>query len=416
MSLRKLALIPLVLFLTASAAAEVAVSATHLKSCRGAIDDFPILILQGSAAERGEAHGRLAAREIIDTIDTAASALAERGKSSWDTLLAGAGFFTYSKRFESEIAAMLYGINAALPDANDRVVPSLKRPVSAADIKALHYLADLRCSQFSAWGPLTENGQVIIGRNADYAPIMKPSSNCLIAVIPSEPGLCATLDLLAFGSIGAGGLALNEHGVYLAPNNGDPKAYTRPGIEPGPMIYRRALESAGPHSAIADVLAVFTSSDCSYSRIFHVAFPLAAGSTDTPAAIQWDCSKQALPIVVRKPVQDMPHALVITNHFLPGGKQGDSLNRYNAIDAAIRRHMRGGTKIGSREAKAILALVDKDTPQSATILSGIVWPAERKIEFAVSPSRGVSALKGAWRTVEWNDVFGGNAAVSARPR
>jgi len=265
---------------------------------------------------------------------------------------------------------------------------------------------DLRCSQFSAWGSLTPDGEVIVGRNLDYATLVPPSSMGLVAVEPDEPGLARTIDVTALGMVGGGSLGLNEHGVYLAINNGGLSHEVPAGATPATLIFRSALESASATDALADVSRVLEAAVSGFPRIIHVAFPLANPPTALPGAIEWDPRPGGSGLAVRTPAAQAEH-LVLTNHFVLQGSGGtDSGGRYQALTTAIGQHIAARTTIGETEARSLLDLVDRGSTSLTTIIAGVVWPAQRRIRVALSPGAGTSALSGNWVTVEWPAVFG----------
>src|SRR5882672_8890936 len=84
----RLLLLPLLLLLGASPALKVEVQARHGKSLLGSIDGFPLLLLKGTAKERGEAHGRLEATAILGLLDEAIIPSMEKfTKGAWENKL-----------------------------------------------------------------------------------------------------------------------------------------------------------------------------------------------------------------------------------------------------------------------------------------------------------------------------------------
>lgn len=175
----------------------ITVSASYGTSVRGTIDGFPFIVLRGTHAERGMAHGVLAASNIINSVNNMATFLNSSGAINWTQATQGLAYFTYAARFEQELSAMLQGIQQALPPSG-RVVPALGREINLNDLKILQtgdMVELVGCSQFSAWGPMTANGNVILGRNWDYPPLFSMSDAAIIAVDPAESGLQSTMDL-----------------------------------------------------------------------------------------------------------------------------------------------------------------------------------------------------------------------------
>jgi hypothetical protein len=388
-----------------SSAPTTAVVTDHYQdSLRGTLDGMGFLLLRGTGPERGLAHGALAAKEIVAVIDDVAGAVTRSGGSWSQVLLATAGF-SFPSEYEAQLSAMLDGIRVSLPNPADRQVAALGREIRLEDLKALHALADTRCSQFSSWGGSTVDGEVIVGRNLDYMPLIAAERYALIAQVPEETGLLATLDVATFGSVGAGGVSLNAEGVYAAVNNGG-SPELRSGANPEPLIIRTALEGAHAGAALDHFIAVLGSSPATFPRIVHVAFPAMGASGPLPSAVEWDPTDGGFGVRLRPPdSQDLPDALVITNHFGVDGS-GDSQVRYNQLRAAILDYQNRGQPIGLEQAKSMLDSVSRSSSSSTTLISAVIWPKLRRVVVAISPQAGVSATRGRWITVDWQDLFG----------
>ena len=99
------------------------------KECPGVGGRFPAADPPRHARRAREAHGFLAAEEIISTCDTMAGFVERSGQMKWDDLVAGMKRFTFPERFQQELDGMLSGIREALVDPAQRIVPTLKRAV-----------------------------------------------------------------------------------------------------------------------------------------------------------------------------------------------------------------------------------------------------------------------------------------------
>src|SRR5262245_54905932 len=122
--------------LLAQSTDAVVVTQRYEKSVRGTVDGFPFLLLRGDHGERGEAHGVLAAREILKSCDGMALFIAAHG-GGWDKALTAVQRFEFSPRFETELAGMLRGIRKALPRSEDRVLSAAGREIGLDDLKVL---------------------------------------------------------------------------------------------------------------------------------------------------------------------------------------------------------------------------------------------------------------------------------------
>jgi hypothetical protein len=89
--------------LAATAFAEtVEISTRHGKSWRGTADGLPALVLRGTHRERGEAHGRLAAREIVRNVNHLAGFIDRRVPGGWKGAVGEVERFEFAPRFEEE--------------------------------------------------------------------------------------------------------------------------------------------------------------------------------------------------------------------------------------------------------------------------------------------------------------------------
>ncbi len=394
--------------------AQIVVVASHGQSVRATIDGFPLLVLRGTHAQRGEAHGALAARDIISVCDGMARMIngsglaAGRKDMSWATALTLVRRFEFPQRFEEELAGMLRGIDAALPDAKDRMMPSLGRPITLEDLKVLQ-TGDLfelmRCSQFSAWGPLTADGDVIIGRNWDYPPLFPIERRCLLAIEPAEDGLKATLDAMWFGMVGTGMATLTSDGTYYSANDGGIRTgglvLQRP--SPAALVMRNIAETADPATAI-EGLARGIHEKVALCLIFHVVST--AGGDVRAAAIEDDPRPGGNGTKVRRPQAAVPTALGLTNHCILSDPRtsGDSADRYRRLETFLGK-AGAAAPIGFEEARAMLDRVSKASAASTTYYSAVVWPRQRRMMVSVAPQPLIPATRGTYVSVEWEKVF-----------
>lgn len=410
-----LVLLATCLAFSASASAEIVVAARHGQSVRGTIDGFPFLLLRGTHAQRGEDHGALAARDIIGVCDGMARTINLAGLAtgrknlSWPGALVAVQRFTFPSRFNEELEGMLRGIQQALPDAKDRQLSAVGREITLDDLKVLQ-TGDLfelmRCTQFSAWGPLTADGDVIIGRNWDYPPLFPIERRCILAIQPAEPELKATLDAVWFGMIGTGMATLTADGTYYSANDGGIRTGGLVLEHPSPsmLVTRSIAESASPDRAVEELLRGIDGK-MPLGLIFHVVST--AGGRTTAAAIEYD-PRPGHETKVRPPRAQTPTALELTNHCLLSDPrtQGDSADRYMKASKWIDEMAASGKKIGFEEARGMLDRVSKASAASTTYYSAVVWPRQRKLMVSVSPEAGVPATRGKYVTVEWEKMFG----------
>jgi hypothetical protein len=396
----------------ASTAAQerVRIVARHHRSVRGTIDGFPFLVLRGDARERGRAHGLLAAREIVRFLDQALiPVIHATSPGSWEAGFAGrAKLFSWPERYDRELRGMLDGIREALPEVADRRLGSLGREIRLEDLQALNCLTDLLgggCSSFSVWGPLTEDGRVLAGRNMDYMAFPIAPFQVLVGVEPAEEGLKATLDLLAFGYLGAG-TAMNAEGVWAAMHD-EPGlgSKAREGWVPRCLTLRTAVERARAARAVEDVAGALRESPVRVGNNIHLSFPVTASEAARPCVLEWDGHEKDGGVTVHAGEADH---LLCTNHYRTRAvreRARDSKDRLERLRTGIEEFRASGRKIGLAEARELLEGVCRNGAL-VTHFSVVVWPDRRRMAFAWSPSPGRSSTQGRWITVEWADLFG----------
>jgi hypothetical protein len=402
------------LAMAAAAAAQVPsalqVSARHGESVRGTLDGIHVLVLRGTHAQRGLAHGVLAGKEILGLLnEVLIPAIEERRPGGWEKhFVAGTKMFRWAPRFEEELAALLEGIKKAVPDAKDRRLTLPDREISIDDLKAINCFSDIMgagCSSFSVWGPLTADGQAITGRNLDYAAFPITRHVGLIAVVPAEKGLRATLEPTMAGSIGLG-TGLNSEGVFLALHDERGLPTERKDVVPRSLALRQALEGAAAGSAVEDIAAVLRKNPTRLGNNIHVSFPLAAAAA--PAVLEWDGNTKDGGVTVRRANAGVCDCcLVCTNHFVARAAHGggDSKNRYTQLlDAAVKARAEN-RKIDVEAVKEMLESVSRNGGH-VTHLSMVVLPAQRRFVVAFSPRTGSAATNGKWTTIEWKQIFG----------
>lgn len=394
----------------AAAQEPVQVTARHDRSARGTLGGFPFLVLRGDATARGRAHGILAGREILRFLDQGLIPVIDAtSPGAWEAAFAGrTNLFVWPERYERELGAMLEGIRQALPDAEDRRLKRLGREIRLEDLKALNCLTDLvggGCSSLSVWGPLTEDGRVLSARNMDYMAFPIGPYQTLIALEPAEEGAKATLDLLAFGYLGAG-TAMNAEGVWAAMHD-EPGLAARPreGCVPRCLTLRTAVEKARAARAVEDMAGVLRESPVRVGNNIHVSFPLSASGSSRPCVLEWDGHEKDGGVSIHPPEADY---VVCTNHYRTRASRSgpkDSLSRLERLRKRIEELRAAGRKIGLSEARELLESVCRNGAL-VTHFSVVVWPDRRRMAFACSPSPGRSSTQGRWMTVEWEDLFG----------
>jgi hypothetical protein len=391
------------------------ITAWHGRSLRGSVDGFPLLVLRGTARERGEAHGFLGAKEIVKTCDAMAGVVNQwgpaSGTSGWAAAQQLVSRFQFPTRFEEELQGMLEGLEQALPEARERTLRATGAAITLEDLKVLQcgdVLELMRCSQFSAWGSLTPDGATIIARNWDYPPIFPCDTYCLFAVEPAEKGVQKTLDALWFGMIGAGMACLNEEGVYLSADDAggeDPTKVSSP--VPAALALRMTAEAAHIGNPLVAVAANIDQKTA-LAILYHVVAPAGRQQQAERAFVFEHAPGATEPFEtrLRRPSPTLPDALILTNDPLLGRTDGAEIcDRYACLEKGLSDPGARG-KVDFGKARSLLHSVAASSLTRTTQYSAVVWPARKEMRLAVSPAPGETATRQRYARVRWDTVFG----------
>ncbi|MCC6671482.1 MAG: DUF2141 domain-containing protein [Planctomycetes bacterium] len=296
---------------------------------------IPVLQLRGTRAERGHAHGRLLARQILDFFEffviEEMEESAARYEREWVPFLESR--FREIPAYRAELDAVLQGMRASGVDLR---VPCLGREFRRVDLEAINAYVEKRarsaaaCSQFAFWGPRTEGGtlagQLVVGRNMDAEIDLRKvtvSHFLLIASDPAEPGLRRHVSCMWPGFVGTLS-GVNEDGLYAMENAGQ----TRPGpvvggLVPVSWVMRHALETLGGDTtpaAVRGAIEAFRSDGGGgVAPGGSIVWAMPFRGQQAPAFVyEGDRFGGALRLPTEGAPRD-PHALLATNHFLVYG-------------------------------------------------------------------------------------------------
>jgi hypothetical protein len=399
----------------------VEVLAHYGGSLRGRVNSIPVLVLRGSYEEMGEAQGVLAGKEIIHSLDEILIPYVnQEQKDAWDTkVLPAARAYAFPQRYERELAGIMLGIKKRFPSESDRMLFSINREISLDDLRALNCFGDMMssgagCSSFSAWGPLTESGEVICGRNLDEPYIHIPGKMPFIVFArePAEPGRQATIEITGPGVIGVS-TAMNADGLLVMAHDAhglNPSASEK--WEPRAIVRRDAVESARATNSIGEVAQLFENKPVKLGNSTHIGLPVSKNpNSPLPFVLEWDGNPLNDGVTVR--VEDpsiVANAIVCTNHYVkrrPEQFKGldDSHKRFGILVESLQKVQASKSVISVEKAIKMMDSVAKNG-KTVTYLTVIALPGERKMIFSVSPESGVSATKGEWIEITWDRIFG----------
>lgn len=397
------------------------VVARYGQSVRGEVDGVGFLVLRGTPEEQGEAHGVLAAEDILRLLNETLVAQVEKHPGAWDAaIIPVVKAFDFPAHFEAELEAVFRGLQKALPDPDDRKVTLLGRKISIEDLQALNCIGDIMsarsrigdegCSSFSVWGALTPDEGIMSARNLDYATFPGKVPFLVIAREPVDSDRLATLDLSGPGVLGVS-TAMNAEGIVLMQHDEDGLAVeATTGFTPRLLVNRDAIERLRLGQNLDQIAQLFSNKTTITGTNTHISFP-SRNPANGPRAcvVEWDGNPMEGGATVRlSDAHVEANALFCTNHYLrrrePKAGGGSSQSRMTSLVEAIRCARTKGAAMGLEEAKQAMDAVAA-SGDGVTYLTAIVYPDERRIVFATTPDTGVPATKGRWVEIHWDDIF-----------
>lgn len=378
-ALRRRILVPGVLALATWA------SAAPPDLCGRLSDEHGIRVLElwGSPAEAGFAHGYLLAEDLMGMFDaTLLDPAVGVPPQAYEAIIrpAVARTFRWEPGFEAELEGLLRGLVARLGAERVRSA-RLDRPLTVDDLKVANTLADWRgvaCSSFSAWGPLTADGQTLTARNLDYpsTPAMRRAQ--LVVIRRGDGTARAWIGVCWPGLIGVY-TGMNDAGVTIAMHDAEGLP-TRQilNLTPRSLALRLALEAAGPRSWPDDVARIFRQHHVIVGNNIHVSAPCttAAGDKPPPAGIfEYDGNPQEDGVTLRLPETAggpaLETVLICTNHMRKRQPPREC-GRYATLARALGR-LDESQRLDVSDALKIIHEVARDN----TLHSVVFMPARR---------------------------------------
>ena len=396
---------------TFTRADDLTVHSRYGQSVRGEIGGIEFLMLRGTRQEQGEAHGVLAAKDILRVLNDTLIAHVEKQPGAWDgAILPMVRKFSLPAHYLLELEALLRGLQKTLKDPDDRIIEILKREVRIEDLQALNCVGDIMsagsmgCSSFSIWGSMTPGGETISARNLDYTTFPGRIPFLVIAREPVESDRLATLDLSGPGVLGVSTVMNREGIVLMQHDEGGLPAQATSGFTPRLLVNRDAIESLRLGLEPDQIVQLFSGKTVITGTNSHISFP--SRNSLRACVVEWDGNSHGGGATFRLP--DEETSIICTNHFLerrlPRASGGSSERRMGSLADAIDQIRRAGATMGLEEAKQAMHKVAA-SGKSVTYLTCIAYPDERRIVFATTPDPGVPATKGRYVEISWDDIF-----------
>ena len=332
------ALLVAVIALVASAASPVLGQDSIKSADKGRqLAGIPILVLKGSHFERGHAHGKALATQIIDLYD---NYLARNTSPALFLMMlrAVAPLITVSKGLEEEAK----GLVAGALEAGGGTFRSkhLNEDFNWSDVLALSTYVDYvgtNCSSLSAWGKATgksrAKGGVVLVRNLDWSKHQALLRNQMVFVhIPSEE---EELPLVSIGFAGFLGClsCMNGEGLGAFLNLGyGSRSGTFPPADPfvpAALGFRQAVETKPAKGVLPlqHFVTRLTDSSRVGSFIIHAVAP-PQGDEDPAAVVELLPGTHEIRTAADNETLG-PNTLVATNHHRKASKPSQC-RRYEA--------------------------------------------------------------------------------------
>ena len=332
----------------------------------------------GTADQRGYAHGRLLAVQVVEVLRGELQARFARKRPVLQQARATLGRnIAWPDEVRAEIAALFRG----LVDAGvDLAMPELDRDIDEKDLllaNALDVYGLLGCSGFTLWGDQVEGGGVLTGRNFDWpftGAHMVDRTMLLVQHLP-DGNATASVTWPGYVAIVTG---VNRDGItaFLHVGNAEIRFMPEPESWASAVAVRAVLEQSRAKGGtacfdLARELLEQTSPPIGY--ITRVTLP--AVPADGPPAAVFEADHDD---VVAAPVVS---GAVVTNHFL-GREDGrpapkDSIDRHKRIVGVIEQCLGADDHaVSVAEAWDALVAVQRGGGHAFGTLHSLVFRAE----------------------------------------
>lgn len=299
-----------------------AVDAESLQSTLQEVQSIRVLTLRGTSYQRGLAHGRLLAADVLAMVDTlGGTGLLLDDTDDYDrVVIPMMEKFLFSADELAEMQGILAGVQAELGEK--AVLEKIGRAITLADLKAANTAGDWyrqACSTFAAWGERAKDGHVWVGRNFDFLPADAFFRTQMIVVNKPAPGRRAWVTVSAPGMIGcitgfnSAGVFVSVHDVFL------PKRTPGEGYTPRLLVLRRLMEACDARDLRAQALPILEGARHMFDNSIFLAAPVTDGTTP---AVVFECNddrENDRGVTVRTPADNEKklagELLTCTNHF-----------------------------------------------------------------------------------------------------
>jgi hypothetical protein len=315
------------------------------------VSDIPIIHLYGSPAEMGDQHGQLLASQIRTLITEYINKWLEApGQLPTKQL----------------ILQLSRAMELAMPQAFREEMHAISRAanVSYDDVLLTNTVFDIKkvfqCSTMVGYGTATSNGQLLLARNLDFAPLDVAHNYGVVFVYHPEEGH----EFVAVGYPGLVGVLSGMNDAGLAEAIMEVRGYgSSPKATPYAMIFRRVLQECGTTTEAISLLR-----RVSHSTSNNLMLADASGNA---------CVAELTPTIVglRRPDHNL---LFATNHFRsPRLWQDTDCSRYRTMQSFALSHYGRLDVAAMQHVLLQVAMADK------TLQSMVFIPETRELSIAM---------------------------------
>ena len=298
-------------------------------------DGLPVLYLTGTPFEMGYANGVLTEKFIHLQEDAVLDLMHQVAPYQW-TQFALKFLVTYKNRHLSAAIPEAYrmeifGLSRGCPDAHPNEGPLYHRILNchaAQDISYMLMNSPLirgGCTAFGAWGPVTRDGHLLLGRNFDWeaAPVFDEDRVLLIC----EPDEGLPFISLAWAGMAGCVSAMNRAGLAVTVN-GAPSQLPADTGAPTCIVARDVVQHAANIAEAVEIIRRY--------RVFVSAQFLIGSRKDGRFVVVEKTPEQTL---VREPSD--AGFTVCANHYMTPALTNDPINlKYMAADTSLPRYER----------------------------------------------------------------------------
>lgn len=229
------------------------------------IQGMQVLKVWGTPYEMGYANGYLAA-PVIHDLHLEACEVFNLTNETLHELYPQLSRFLLPARYEEELRGILAGMETRAGGPVN--MPPLGRALTFEDIFVGHVIEGIHCSSFTAWGPMTEDGDLIGGTNKDWsdgAGLIRRNTQWIIVRFPTgDSGRKGWISINNPGNI-ACSKGINEEGLFVHMHNAQGRPSTEDnGYLMDDLFFREVLEKIelnSPREQVRNLLIPFITSD-----------------------------------------------------------------------------------------------------------------------------------------------------------